>query len=550
MRKVLPIFFLVLLLVAGGAYCISWFVQASEAKKHVEAFVAKINEKQQYLTYESISTGGFPSELHVVIHRPHFTGRIDTLLKELPATRPSQEKWKERFAQIPEWSEDIVLDGHITLGINALSSNYTLLVHGDWTSNSKVGAKPVALMSQSSGDSICRLQLARGGLVTNMWNFSAITADAEGFFKDFRMFDCIFPNSAIVDATSKAMLMQRSEARVYITSTPAGVQQNVHLSLKTGESEFSETGDAWIHTYAPVIKAFNPYAFIPTYSKLGKQSAEVDVTFSAPSDWGTRPMDAPFEFNVGKYEISSAAYTASANFSLSNSLNGDTRLSRLAFRAESTVNELYDQMFREYIKGFIQEIYATSADPEWAKVRPTLDKYTPEQLYAIVYPTIPSFHSLGKMVQALDMSYQGNKNFTAGDTNLATLELSFTPYGITGQGTAKRTPDQMIPTSNIKLACANCLTMIDDAVAYTSRVQQMIVYFDPQSAAAVPIDQALVNGVKNLLSALAVQEPNGTFTYSLVSDQAGISVNGKDMMQLQSLYNEHIRDVMRGNQAQ
>src|SRR5258708_7701137 len=108
MRNLMLISLSVFLAVVAGGFCISWLGQAQATKNAIKHAIARINEKQPYITYDAIEASGFPSNVYVSIIRPRFNGRVDQLLQ---------------IPNMPEWRADAVLDGSIVFGVNALSDH-------------------------------------------------------------------------------------------------------------------------------------------------------------------------------------------------------------------------------------------------------------------------------------------------------------------------------------------------------------------------------------------------------------------------------------------
>src|SRR5262249_22196896 len=123
MRNVFLVSVLMFLAVVAGGTTIIWYSQAASTKHAIEQAIARINEKQPYFPYDSIETYGFPSNVFVPLVRPHFKGRVDLLLKSLQeaAARNAATPATAAFQDMPQWNEDILLNGRITFGINAWS---------------------------------------------------------------------------------------------------------------------------------------------------------------------------------------------------------------------------------------------------------------------------------------------------------------------------------------------------------------------------------------------------------------------------------------------
>lgn len=541
MRKKLLVILLLVLVIAGGGYGALWFVQASQAQQQVETLIARINAKQPYVTYESIGTSGFLSDVVVTIHKPHFTGRVDTILKELFAY---DQKSASDFSTMPEWTADLALDGDISIRINMLSDHYVMTTSGSWKNTNTMGGVTESVSSKPMGDTVCNLKMQRSdGLLKDMWNLK-LARDGQKFSDDFRELDCIIPASSVADA-SGAVLTSNGDGRFFVSNMPASGSNQVRFYLKSIDSEITAAGDKWFETY---MRALFPGAtHTSKFSAYGKQNIEVDFTMTAPSD-GANLMTAPLDINLSKFVLTNQVYNTNAVFQLASSVNGDSRSGKLLLKAESNFGEQYDVMMQDILRSMIDDIYKGN-NPQYANLKPMFDKYTPDQAFAIIAPALPNFHSMGKTVQNIDLTYQGNAMLTSGDFNIATFEVSTSLYGISGNGTGKMAPGQLSPASNVTLTCSNCLRLVDDVAAYMGRVQKAVAAFDENAAAAMVIDPRAVEGFKNFLAALA--EPSkdaadkSAFTYTIVSDgMMSITISGKPIDQVMALYMEHVGSVM------
>ena len=160
-----------------------------------------------------------------------------------------------------------------------------------------------------------------------------------------------------------------------------------------------------------------------------------------------------------------------------------------------------------------------------------MEKYEEDGVYSIVVPAIPHLHPLGTMVQAFDGSFQGKDNLSSGDITLNNLELSATPYGITGKGAAKIV--QPLPSFNVILTCRNCAQLVDDLAAYGIRLQKALVNFDPDTVARLTYEPKQVEGFKSFLKGLVATTDGQNapdYSYAIIGDGTpNVTVNGKSL---------------------
>jgi len=539
MRKGLVVVLVLLLVIGGGGFAVVWNIQAGAAKSQVEQFIGRINEKERYISYDGITTSGFPADVVVTIQKPHFTGRIDTALRTLAENSPNPNV--NDFSAMPEWNADLLLDGAMAIRLNLLSDHYVMSLSGGWINKNTLGGVTESVSSKPTGDTVCGLKMERsGGIAKALWSFN-LNRDGKQFAEDFRELDCSVPASTLSDDANNELLTSSGGARFFVSSNPQGANHQMRVYLKSVDAEITPAGDKWFETYLRTVMPES--SFVTKFSAYGKQNVEIDFSFSGPAA-GQNPMLAPFDFNLSKFIINNQVYDTNAVFQLASSVNGDTRTGKLLLKADSTFGEQYDAMIQDMVKSVINDVYK-GTEPKLAYLKPYVQKYTQEQTYTLVAPSIPNFHSMGKMVQNIDVSYQGNNALTSGDFNIAALEISTPLYGVSGKGTGKMAPGQMAPASNVTLTCANCLRLVDDVVAYIGRLQKTISAFDEQNAADLILDPRRVEGFKSFLAAIA--EPSkdaadkSSFTYTIISDgMMGITVSGKPMNEVMQLYAQYV----------
>ncbi|MFO0388398.1 MAG: hypothetical protein ACK502_01570 [Alphaproteobacteria bacterium] len=537
MRKVLLVGISTLLVVVGVVFCVSWFIQSGEMKKVLEQTIAKINEKQTYITYESIDVSGFPTHIALSLVNPRFSGRVDQLLQTLQVNQHTPPVYT-----LPEWHEDVSLIGALTFTVNALSNHYTFKTSGKWQkSGTLAGKSPQTIASKGIGENICSLTLARSSLFSNFWNYNITTENAEEFLKEIRELDCNSPAYTITDTQSNAILINSGPTRIYFSSIPKDTQQEIRLFIKSSDAEVTTDGDKLIASY---IMALSPdYQFPPLFSAYGKQNLDVDFVYNGLIDFNSAHTDTNIDINLGTFNISNDVYNTKGYLRLTNQNTGDKRTASINTRFESTYSELYDAIIRDTVRNFIHQA-TTSSDPELQKIRSFLQLRTAEENFALVEPIIPNLYSLGTQISALNASYTGSSNFMAGDYNLSELAITATPYGITGSGTAKSSPSNLYPQANATLICTNCMQLIDDIMRYAGRVSGMIQAFSSEPPPFL-ITPALIDGTKKFFHTLSSSTPEernkGHYSYTVVSEPTGnVLISGRNIADVMAMYAEYI----------
>jgi|GEM_PF-2229345 len=540
MRSVFLTSLIIFILVASGGYGITWYAQASATQSTIEEFIAKINQKQKYITYESIETSGFPSKVQVSVIKPRFQGRLDLFFKEINA----QNVTPANAPEAPQWDEDIVLDGKITFGINAMSDHYTMNMSGNWRETSVIGGQTTTSLTHQASDVTCLLHFQRStGIFDDLWDYGQLNRSSEELIKDFRAFDCNTLGQTTTDAQTKAVLSNSGLTRLYLTSAPMPPNHQARFYLKVTDAEVTALGDARMSNYMRVISPGYPGSSM--LSAYGKQNIDIDFTYHGPTDFKTEDHNPPLDITLNKFDVHNQVYNYALAFRFNNTPQAQSRTITTFLKSEASFTEQYDVMLHDVARGAIQQIIS-SPDPKYKELQDKLRKYNQEQLYAIVYPVIPKLSPLGKIVTAFDASYAGSDNFTAGNFKLNGFEISLAPYSINGKGEVTATPGQL-PSGSMYIVCSNCLSIIDDVTDYALRMQKMMSYFDPEKAATMTVDAAQGQAYKKFLRVLAQDGKDEAgkpiMLFNIISNGPVITINGKDMNQVLVLYNEYVRSV-------
>jgi hypothetical protein len=520
LKKILAGFAALLVASIGGFYAL-WSNNANNTKKEIEQIVTNLNGLNSTVTYDTLIASGFPFELNISIVRPHIMGHIDRLI-----SKDFIENGLHKQA-LPDWSEDFTLNGNIVLSANLFSNKYKMLVQGNWDGKSSIAGKPVAVSSESIGDSMCELQLQRtpAEMLENLWNFKPFTEakmDASsGFMENFRSFECTNLGGKLIDSTSKEVIASNSGSNLLIARTPSqdGLS-NIHFYVKIVDSEVTKAGDAFFANYT---QAFNSNAQPLPLSLSGKQNMEIDISYNGADDWkNPEAKNLPLDVQISKFIFSSDAGQGNISFHLSNDKKDAVRNASISYKSEVTATDVMRKITAENIANTF---------------RTTTVK--PEELATIAFSVTPDFTSLGKIVAAIDAKYTGDDNFN-GEATLSSFELSTTPYGLTANGSAKKLAESPAPNGNLSISCNNCIALIDDGAAYAKRVQSAIATFEPQTAAFIDVSPESVQKFKDFL--LAISTPtDGNLKFDIVSTgTAEPTVNGKNISEIMALFSQQV----------
>lgn len=544
MRSAIMMGLAVFLVMMACAMSMLWYFQARGTRMAVEQYIAQVNEKQPLITYEKIETTGFPREVKVQIVNPRFKGRVDELLKPLAAQvkNPAQAA---QLSNLPEWTEDASLTGILTIGVNALSDQYSFSAIGNWQNTTTIGGKAFSTLHEQAGGIFCSLQMERGSLFSDLWNFHSLSRDSQKLLEDFRLFDCAFPASTMLEATSREKVAGVGAMRFYISSRPSAGRQNIRVYLSAPDAEITPRGDELFDNYA---RAFNPgqYQIPRRLSAYGKQRLDLDFTYNGPSQLAGA-VNPELEVNLSNFSITNDAYNTQMHAYIKNGTASNLRNSQLSLRAESHFNAAYDTLLHEVLRTAINEVY-TTPEARSPQMQPFINTYNQDQMYAILAPALPDFASLGKAVQSVDVHFKGTPDMKSGEVTLNNIEISFAPYGIHVVGTGKSMQGQP-PGGQMQLTCTNCGQLIDDLLAYISRLYGVAIYFVPEMVAPYQPDPGLNNALKSFLGDLAGPDKTN-LAYDIQMNQGGVTINGKPISLVTTKYYQYLAPYMKQYQPE
>jgi hypothetical protein len=527
-----------LLVVAVLVITATWFIHASAIKKDVVEKLALLNTENSNLSYEAITTSGFPSSMTVSIVKPHFTGRMDKII--------AASDFQKMFNQgvLPEWNEDYLLDGNIEISVNAISNKFTLVSHGNWIGKGSIGGQPISLTSESSGDSICELQMKHGnGIFGNLWNFYSLMNIHETFAHDFRSFDCYNSGGKVINGDTKEVVISNGPVRFHIDHTPNGNLSSGRFYLLSTDLEATKASDAIYTIYykmlAPKLQASLP-------SVYGKQNVEIDMSYNGPNDFKNQDVKKlPLDISINKFHLASNASISDITLRVTSDIKNDARTASLAYKSEFTATELFQALLKQELNAIVNSVIsgATPANPG---IREKLASMPPESIESLIVTIIPNLAAQGKMVTRVEASYNGDENFTSGQATLNALELSSALYGITASGSAKRDKSSPMPSGSMAILCNNCFKMIDDGIGYFNRIRYAISVLQPGKVSNVNFPPETVQGIKNFLIALNPNAGNtGIIKFDIINNGSGATtVNGRSMAEVISLFSQNVTSTI------
>ena len=405
------------------------------------------------------------------------------------------------------------------------------------------------MVSKQGGESRCTLNLERSNfLLGTLWNFQLLAQDdGKVFLQNFKNMDCSMAASTVSNPVTQEIYMSNGSGRFSVSHVKSEINREIRAYYKFSDMEVTPQGDV---LFARYFRAFAPgYIYPVMFSAYGKQNMEMDLTLDGPLDLSKDTANPDVKIALTKFDVTNSLYNSKISFALNNATSKyndkPLRSAYVTFRADSNFAEPYDKFMQSMVYASIQNI-RNSKEPVTQPWQTRFNSYTPEQLYAIIYPSLFSLHGLGNIVQNLDVEYTGTPDFATGNISLKALELSSTPYGIKANG-AGTIIDKKPQNAEFNLLCTHCLVMVDDMTGYTKRLQTTLSYFSPEYAANLAVPAGKVEAIKKLLSALAAKDPadQSNFHYNVKALGATPpSINGKPFGEVMALTQEYLGPYM------
>lgn len=520
----------VFLFVTVSALMMSWFAQASQAKKSVEYLIEVAKKHQIFIRYDAIETTGFPATLTVSLVNPHLSGNIEEIAKTFAP---------DAKMALP-WHQETAINGTISLGINALSERYTLSMTGSAQSKITIGDKIFMPSFQPNGTNHCVMEMDYGGLIGTLWNFSTITSISNPFEK-LTLLDCVAPAFHTRNSSTDELMFSGGDSRAYITHELKGQRRHFRSFMKLADFEMHPAGDALGDA---MQRALGSNHFFSQYStQYGKQNIDVDFSYDGPSDIKKGLDNAPLDIALSTFKMSNALYNTDIGGRLRLDNSGDKRSGVVQLKATSTFSERYDTVLQETMREAITQLHLKPTSPterldQWIK------SHTPEETTNILLPALPNLHALGTLTQHIDATYSGEKHSLTGEATVSALELSASAYGITGKGSIKRAANALAPIIDWQVECRHCLRMIDDMAAYGNRLAKALNQMALEKA-PITIDTVWAENMKKFLAAIALPAdqtvPDTTLRFTIQgNEQSSIRVSGKPLADVMVLYQQHL----------
>lgn len=517
---------------------ISWSTQAKKLKQALTEHIETLNNGVPYITYEKLETSGFPWNVYLSITDLRFTGRLDVFLSKM-LVEGDPKKFKELFPDMRVWNEDVMFEGEITLGVNALSDRYSLKLDGTLKNSTFVDNNLINHHVKMDSPVTCSLELRRKrSFLASLWDITVLgNVEPRDFAEDLKELNCSFPPAQAYDTEKNEIMASKGPSQFSLVQNLDGNKRSARLYVKSDDVEVTPLGDSILHFYIQIVDG--PEAVPPRLTDAGKQNAELDFSYEGPIDLKDLTTEA-MDVALNKAYVESKQGLSNMSFNYTVVPDGTKRDVSLQYGFQLLPKPGFDDMLKNKAYDYLHYIY-TRSSPDLAAVQKSLSQYEEEKSYEIILPAIPNLEPLGAITQQLSLNYKGANDLKAGEFSLNQFEMGFTPYGIQAQGNLRLAEDQL-PDPNFNITCRNCVQMLNDGVSYINRLHSSLAKFDAQTAAPLLIDPFWFNGIKQLLSQTArVNETSpADLNYMISGDSitGEISVNGRPLSEIETLYTQ------------
>ncbi len=548
MRKIIVVGLPAFIVTVAVALSITWFYRANTIKKNIEAAFKSVIIGDTKITYDNISVSGFPANMDVTITKPHISMNVTKFANSINLERTL------KIQTLPQWNEDVTIDGDIKLSVNIFSNKFSIQTNGNILSKSNISGKDLSYIVKPNNVSVCELTTSNhSGLFGNLWDFHTWMNDSNNFLRDLRSADCVTSAFTMTSAITNEQAASSDGGRFYISRTPGNGMSAIRVYLLASNVEATKAYDdiysAYIHAFSPGLNFISP-------SILGKQNIEIDLSYSGTEDWSKPNSNQfPLEAKINKLHISNAAYQIDSSLDFSNIFKGNTRNVALNYKTEGTAGDLFRNMLRSHLYDVTNAITTNPAainetNKEIIEARRRIAMIPPEKMDQIINSIIPDFAQLGKITTAININYAGDDKLSAYKVNLESLELSTAPYGITTSGTWQKSGSDSPMSGNLSVICNNCSALIDKGISYLRELNEGMTLLSSNKLQDLNISDETINGLKAFLHELNPDGYNGNknnLKFDIVNNGQALSVNGKNIIEIAQIFGKTIGPTLPKN---
>jgi hypothetical protein len=543
MRKSILVGLLAFIILIVAALSITWFYRASNMKKDIAAAFASVVIGDTKITYDDITTSGFPLTMDVTIVNPHIVTNVTKLADQIDFEKTL------KLERLPQWNEDITIDGNLRLSVNMFSNKFKIQLDGNVISKSNIAGKDIGSITQPGGPTVCELTTSNNsGLLGNLWNLRAWMSDSSSFLRELRSMDCITPPLTVTATASNAKAFSSGGVRLYISRAPKGEMSDLRFYLTAKDSEATPAYD---DIYGSYMQALAPGSKFVSPAIYGKQNIEFDSTYSGSENLsGPNFKNLPLEAKITRLYISNAAYQLNGSLEVNNKYKDNIRNISFGYKLELAGNDMLTNMLRSSLHDRFSNIGSSPAaatdNREQRETRKKIALIPQEKTGQLINFIVPDFARLGKITTAIDLNYSGDDKLNAFQAELKALELSATPYGITATGAGQKSGDSPL-AGNISIRCNNCMALVDNGVAYLKGLHQALTLLSPNKLQEFNLSQNTVDGIKDFLESLSPEGVDGNkdnLKFDIVNNGKTISVNGKGLMEVAQIFSQTVAPTL------
>lgn len=535
------------ILIASGGFVASWYAQAHFMEEHTAQMLAKINENAHVsLTYSSIETKGFPTNVVVRVNNPQISAAIAPLVKPLAQLIPpspdgsNEALLKNAILTMPDWSEFAAIDGYVELGVNIWSNAYTLRLHGPTVQTGVLNGVNYKVLGTPQGDSNCTLKTKNENLITSeLWNTEKISELQDNLATHFESFSCNFSGSESVFSDSKELAYRTGPISWNVLLDKSEQHTAFSFDLNVKDLLFTEAYDKLFDTYVTTLIP-NIWKTAPSNLALYKEQ-NIDIAISAdlPNEMAALMNGAPLSIDIRHLDFNNAVYQSNTNMKANLTSNAGNYNGSFLLNSNFKADKAYERILAETVSFALEDMQNQPNADDSHIFGEELPRYSAEEWYVKIAPIIPRIHTLGQMKLLTDIDVTLNQATGDGQINVTAVELAAESYGIKGNGKSNFATETGIPTANFEISCTECLVLLDTASGYIERVHSALVNISPALEKELNYNPEEFEYAKQLLQKLASQNGASTeqqFEFSIKSTATGANVNGADIAEILQLY--------------
>jgi hypothetical protein len=419
--------------IAGGALSGLWWLQTEQMEKELQHTLQAQQLLPVQLQYQSIERTGFPLQPGVRLIQPTFTFTGKQIRGTAQYSAIAFDK------SLHELNYRIQLEGpqNTTLSVNDKS----------WTLQS-THQSPIIITAHFQGGIEDLLEQKR---TPEQWLDRLQTVSVQSSAGEIKQ--------------GETVLITMGDSRVDLIRHPGGQHAiDVEAKINSNNTTFSPAYDAFAKELTQAMLGDIANHIDSGMSVYGAINSEYAVRYQGPT---LKQFSMKQPFSVA---LKPARFT-------SDLLDSDSAIS-VSFRADEAETQMdFDVQVQHNMKPkFDQYLARTVQDalrsPDAAATLPTIAQMEPATLWQIAGTLIPRTSTLGTLTQKFQGSFTTTKEGTL-NLNLTAVDLSATPYGLSGNGSANYNLNGKQNPFDFTFTCRACPSLFQDLTSYVHRVQYL-----------------------------------------------------------------------------